>query len=602
MATSDLHMQMTAFDYVRDMAGTAGGLARIATLISEQRAEASRENRLSLLFDNGDTYQGTPVADLIAREGPNARHPVAAILDALQYDACGLGNHDFDYGLEYLSACLSQARIPVVCSNLSTARLPMVRANRLLDREVMGTDGQLHALCIGVVSSLPDKTALWSRAHLENRATLTPPVPALRDAAAALKTDGADIVIALAHMGIAPFDEGPEAQNQIQEVALIEDVDVIIGGHTHLRFPGPEHEGLQGVDVISGTVNGKPVIQPGAAAADLGVIDLTVSRADATSAWRVSGHSMALLPASSGTTEDARASRIAQRSHDKTRSYLAKSVAQIARPMHSFFALADPSALPALLAEAKKRAIREATAGTEYAGLPLLAASSAPMTGGLDGPGNFLYLDAGPLQRRHIAGMNPYANNVWAVKTTGAQIIDWLERSAIIFNQLRRDAPDQDLVNPQVPGFHYDAIYGLTYSIDLRAPARFDVAGRSMGGKGRIREVTWQGKPLDPAQDFLVATTDHRANGGGLYKPFSSNDIVVQGKATLQEAVLRYFEDANCSVVRSAKPWQFQPNMDLQAVLLTAPRAAAHLDEIGHLAPRVCGLTEKGFLRLRLHL
>ena len=602
MATSDLHMQMTAFDYVRDKAGSGGSLATIATLIKIQREEAEKENRSCLLFDNGDTYQGNPVADVIAQSDTGDDHPVAKILAALNYGACGLGNHDFDHGLEYLETCLSQSGLPTVCSNLSTAHLPMVTKRHLLTRNVTAPDGQIYSVRIGIVSSMPEKTALWSRVHLQNRATVQPAVPALRREASALKSEGADIVIALAHMGIAAFDEGPETQNLIHEVAQIADVDVIIGGHTHLRFPGPDHKGIEGVDTEAGTIHGKPLVQPGAAGSDLGVMDLELSRHDNASPWRVAGCKVSLVPASRAVAADATVAQIAQPAHEKTRKHLSKRVAYIKQPMHSFFALAHPSTLPALLAEAKKSAIRAATAGTPLADLPLLAASSAPMTGGLDGPENYLYLDAGPVERSRVAGMNPYANNVWAVKTTGAQIVDWLERSAMIFNLLKPDAPDQNLIDPRVPGFHYDAIYGLSYTIDLRSPARFDTAGRLIRRGGRISDVLWQGAPLDLEQSFIVATTDHRANGGGLYTPFSDTDIVVQGKMPLQAAVLRYFESADCKIIRTAKPWRFHPHMDRQALLLTSPRAAEHLDDIAHLLPEICGETEDGFLRVRLHL
>lgn len=603
MATSDLHMQVTDYDYVRDAPGSGGSFAKLATLIKAARAEADRVQSTCLLFDNGDTFQGTPVSDVMAQEKRTEAHPMPAIMQALGYDAAGLGNHDLDYGLDHLAACLSQLTFPIVCSNMKTAHLPMLRQTCMLERDVQDCAGTSHKLQIGLVSSLPDKTALWSRFHLEDKAVLQPPLPSIRTSAAALRAQGADLIIVLAHMGIALFDEGPDAQNQINEVARINDVDLIVGGHTHLRFPGPDHADVHDVDIAKGTVHGKPVVQPGAAGTDLGVIDLRLTRSDAGRRWSVATETVRLVSTTDQTAPDADVTALAAPAHERTRHYLSAEVARLANPMHSYFALADPSPLTTLFAQAKLMAIREATAGTEYASLPLLAAASSPLSGGLDGPENFIFLDKGPLQRRHIAGMNPYANNVWAVKTTGAQIVDWLERSALIFTKLVENAPDQPLIDARVPGFRYDAIYGLEYSIDPREAARFDAAGtRRAGTEGRIKSITWDGKPLDPAQSFLVAVTDHRAGGGGLYKPFASEEIVVRGSAPVQEVVLRYLQREDCSVVRGTKPWRFVPDMNRSAVLFTAPDAADHLNDIAHLHPEPCGVNAGGFLKVRLHL
>lgn len=555
LATSDLHMQMTSYDYVRNRKSKGASLAKLATTIADLRREAEQTNTTCLLFDNGDTLQGTPVADYIARSDCGLSNPMIKVMRSLRYDACGLGNHDFDHGLDHLATSLEQHEMPVVCSNIASSYLPMVQPQCILERTAKGVDGRDYKLRIGVLSSLPDKTALWSKYHLENRATLAAPLPVLRKAAARLRAQGVDLIIVLAHMGIAQYDEGPEAQNQIKEVSELDDVDIVVGGHTHLRFPGPDHTGIDGVDVINGTVYGKPVVQPGPMGADVGVIDIGLHKLHGTPRWRIANACVRLKSVKNNTAEDPDILMSTRTAHRETVSFLDKTVARLAKPMHSFFALADPSPLPALLAHAKLATISASVEGTPYAGLPLLAASSAPLTGGLDGPDNFLLLDAGPLQRRHVAGMNPYANNVWAVKTTGAQLLDWLERSAMIFSTLLENQPDQALIDPRVPGFRYDAIYGLTYDVDPRVPPSFDPSGRrNKNTAGRVKNVRWNGAPLDPMQDFLVATTDHRAGGGGLYVAFSSEDIAISGTAPLQDAVTTYFENPDCQAVRDAKP------------------------------------------------
>ena len=102
LETTDLHVNVFPYDYFRDAADDTVGLGRTATLIKAARAEAKN----SLLFDNGDLIQGSPLGDYVAyRRGMKKGdpHPMVAAMNALDY-ACGtVGNHEFNYGLEFLA-------------------------------------------------------------------------------------------------------------------------------------------------------------------------------------------------------------------------------------------------------------------------------------------------------------------------------------------------------------------------------------------------------------------------------------------------------------------------------------------------------------------
>lgn len=599
LATSDLHMQVTCFDYVKDREGRAGSLAKLAGLIDQAR----RDTGLCLLFDNGDTFQGTPMADYLAKEALDDINPMAEVMNLLGYDALGLGNHDFDLGLEYLDRASAACAAPTVCSNLKADSLPHLKPSALLERQVIASDGETYELRIGILSVLPYQTAVWNRKNLGKDALVLQPLQSLRDGALHLRDQGADIIVALAHMGIARIDEGDEEQNQVVAVAAIKEIDVVIGGHTHTRFPGPDHVDVPDVDTKTGKVSGKPTVLPGHGGSDLGIIDLTVVCEDKTGRWRIATSETRLCKVDTLAAEAPRILQLTSAVHEATRSYLAKPVAQMALPMNTYFALASPSPVLALMAEAKRHAIRIAVTGTEHAHLPLLAAASTPSTGGFEGPDNFVAFRGGQVLRRDIAGLNPFANQVWAVRTTGAQLIDWLERSAVLYNTLQPGLSDQLLIDPQVPGFRFDAIYGLSYLIDPTRPARFERSGRIRSEEpGRITDVRWQGAPIDPQQEFLVATTDHRAGGGGAFKPIGDDLIVVQNSISLETALLEYLDSAESDTIRTLQPWKFAPDLGVSAVLSTTPEALNHLDEIASLTPEPCGETEDGFALIRLHL
>lgn len=597
LATSDLHMRLLDYDYLQDHPAESGSLAKLASLIEEARGGAD----VCVLLDNGDTLQGTPVADYLARKDAGQPHPMAMAFNTLQYDAVGLGNHDTDLGLDRLAQTLGQYRAPVVCSNLETDALPMVQRGVLLTRRIAGPGGGEDSVRIGVVSALPQMTGTWNRHHLADRATLRPVLPAIAAAAQALRDKGADMVIALAHMGITLGDEGDAPQNLAIDVARLPEVDAVVGGHTHMRVPGTDHEGTPGVDAARGLIGGTPVVQPGYAGSDLGQIDFELAATG--SGWRVVSCRAALRTALPGTPESPAIVALCEAAHQATRAYLSEEVAQISAPMHTYFALARPCPVSALLAGAKMRSVGASVADSDLAGLPLLAAVSAVSTGGFEGPENFVALEGGRLCRSHLAGLNPYANQVWAVRTSGARIRDWLERSALIFNMLVPDQPDQPLLNAKVPGFRFDTIHGLEYTIDPTRPPAFDAAGRRLpGAAGRITDLRYQDRPVAAEDEFLVATTDHRAGGGGAHLPFADDEIVVRGCAPLETALLQYLEAPDWAAVQTSRPWQFRPNLGIAAVLHTAPAALHHLDEIGEFRPKACDMTTDGFLGIRLHL
>ncbi|MDW3224461.1 MAG: 5'-nucleotidase C-terminal domain-containing protein [Paracoccaceae bacterium] len=602
LATSDLHMQLIAYDYANDQNTTGDSLARLATVIRQARSEAESRGAICLLVDNGDTLQGTPVGGYLA-DCPMPSHPMIAAMNALKYDAIGIGNHDFDHGLDHLSHSLSQSHAAVVCTNLRSTKLPMIKPFCLLKRKFVGPQGVYQTLCVGVVSVLPRQTASWNRHQLEGVVQIDAPLAALETTVAAARSAGADIVIALAHMGIAQFDEGEDEQNQIFDVARIKGIDAVVAGHTHLRFPGPDHLGVSGIDCEGGMIGNVPVVMPGSSASELGVIDLTLHHRPKDQSWRIGARSSSLRQPTSALAVDRSIEALVKDAHDQTRAHLGQPVAMLSDPMHSYFALAQPSQIPAMIAAAKRLAISKAVAGTDLAQLPLLAAVATTATGGFDGPENFVSLPAGQLERRHIAGLIPYANQVWAVKASGARLAGWLERSALLFNVLSTDVPDQMLVDPKVPGFRYDAIYGLTYQIDLTRPCRFDAAGRAIeGATGRVTDICHEGQPIHPDDDFLVAVTDHRAGGGGTFRPFKDSDTVVREKLALDQVLIDFLKQPDSSVERYADPWRFKPSSGISAFLHTAPDALNYLQDIAYMRPEACGYSPDGFIRMRLHL
>lgn len=252
-ATSDVHMHLTGWDPLRDVYARNNGMDRLASLIREARDSAGGA---FVLVDNGDALQGTPLGDVCVDSAAN--HPWPAILNALDYDAIGLGNHDFDFGLPFLNDVMGQADCRVLCTNVTTGSVACSAPFTILERRTLCSDGQDRLLRIGLASVLPPQTAVWNSRCLKDMVHFKGGVDAAKKAVSSLRDAGADLVILLCHSGL---NDGLDTTGENFGATIaseVKGIDAIVLGHTHLRFPGPDHAGFAGVNAFNGTVHGVP--------------------------------------------------------------------------------------------------------------------------------------------------------------------------------------------------------------------------------------------------------------------------------------------------------------------------------------------------------
>ena len=105
LETTDIHTNIVNYDYYQETVTDKYGLAKTATLINQARTESQK----TLLFDNGVLIQGNPLGDYVAKKNPlqeGETHPVYKAMNLLNYDAGNIGNHEFNYGLQFLGTSL----------------------------------------------------------------------------------------------------------------------------------------------------------------------------------------------------------------------------------------------------------------------------------------------------------------------------------------------------------------------------------------------------------------------------------------------------------------------------------------------------------------
>jgi len=616
LATSDLHVHVKPFDYYREEIAANVGLARTATLIDRLRAEASN----SLLLDNGDFLQGSPMGDYIAysrgmREGD--LHPIIAAMNVLGYDACALGNHEFNYGMHFLDRSLARAAFPVLSANAVTRRgaTPCRDQRRfapyvLLDRAVTDAAGRSHALRIGIIGLLPPQITTWDHSQLRGTLETRDMVATARALVPEMREAGAEIIVALAHTGICPGPAFDGMENAALPLARIDGIDALVTGHLHLVFPSPLFTGMMSVDAQNGSLAGKPAVMPGFWGSHLGVIDLALDRT--ADGWRVADHRSEAHPIcrrdASGSLQPLvrstkRVLHAVRQTHAETVEFMRRTVGKTQRPLHSYFALVSNSTSLQLVCRAQEWYVRHRLQGSDHATLPLLSAAAPFKAGGRGGPGHYTNVPAGGLAVRNLADLYSYPNTICAVRINGRQLRDWLERSAAMFRQITPGWADQPLIEQDFPCYNFDVIMGVTYEIDLSRPPRFDIQGKRTDARtGRIRNLRFKGRAVNSATEFVVATNNYRVNTSPNLAGSDRSGVVFEAPITNRDILLRYISESRPSEPLAEPNWRFAPIRDTSALFETSPLARAHLADLPtELRVEPAGMTQTGFATFRLH-
>ena len=345
--------------------------------------------------------------------------------------------------MDYLNNFAAQITAPLICSNLRGTGMTNLLSAHTMTRRINSSDG-MQDIKIGVLSVLPPETVIWNIEELPEGAQIDDPVTCITQKAKDLRAQGADLVIVLAHMGLGEQD-GKTGIGDWGATALarLPCIDVIVAGHTHYRHPS-DWPAARSLDPSV------PVIMPGSSASHLGVLDLELKQ-QRNGQWRVEDH-VARLRMQTNHSEP-KIHSLAAPAHRLACTYLEESIGHTAERLHSYFALLRPSKIMALTARAKTIAVHQAIQGSDLEHLPILATATARSLRGAEGPSNFIDIPAGPVLRRHLAGMVPFTNKVCALILTSDKLAEWLEQSASAYGLQSPGAHRQPLLNPDVPMF-----------------------------------------------------------------------------------------------------------------------------------------------------
>ncbi|GAA4222227.1 2',3'-cyclic-nucleotide 2'-phosphodiesterase/3'-nucleotidase [Sagittula marina] len=616
METTDIHVHVWPYDYYADKEVDTVGLSRTASIIDGIRAEATN----TLLVDNGDFLQGNPMGDYMAYERgmkDGDLHPIIKAMNTVGYDAATIGNHEFNYGIPFLEKTIAGADFPIVLANIAksegsdpTKDETLFKPYVILDRQLTDGAGNTHPIKVGLIGFTPPQVMQWDAKHLTGNVTARDIVQTAEAYVPQMREEGAEIIIALSHSGIGSANAEEGMENASVPLAAVDGIDALVTGHSHLVFPSPTYADFAAVDAESGLIHGKPAVMGGFWGSHLGLIDLLLERDG--NAWRVVSSTTEARPISqrgedrsvTALVEDDQAVLDATRAdHEATLEYIRRAVGKTDAPLYSYFALVADDPSVQIVSNAQTWYISQMLAGTEYAALPILSAAAPFKAGGRGGPEYYTDVGKGDIAIKNVSDLYLYPNTVRAVKVTGAEVKDWLERSAGMFNQVEAGATDAPLLNPDFPSYNFDVMDGVTYQIDLSQPSKFDRDGEVIHpDAARIVNLQYNGAPIDPAQEFIVATNNYRASGGGSFPGAKGDSIVFEGPDTNRDVIVRYIVEQGTVSPAADANWSFAPMDGTTVVFETGPKARDYLQDLKAADIEDAGDGADGFALFRINL
>ncbi|WP_170765131.1 bifunctional 2',3'-cyclic-nucleotide 2'-phosphodiesterase/3'-nucleotidase [Ruegeria lacuscaerulensis] len=616
METTDIHVHVFPYDYYADKPRDTVGLSRTASIINEIRSEATN----SLLVDNGDFLQGNPMGDYIAyergmKEGDS--HPVITAFNTVGFDAATLGNHEFNYGLDFLEKSLAGADFPVVLANVAKEKGAAPRDDKtlvspyaILDREIELGDGTKHPIKIGVIGFTPPQIMNWDRKHLEGNVEARDIIETAQAYVPEMKEQGCNLIIALSHSGIGEADHADGMENASVVLAGVDNIDALVTGHNHLVFPSPTFADRPGIDVDKGTLMGKPAVMGGFWGSHLGLLDLLLERDG--NEWRVVTTTSEARPISQRNEDrsitalvgdDQKVLGSVAKDHDETLTYVRRAVGKTSAPLHSYFALVADDPSVQIVSIAQKWYVEEMLKGTEHEGLPILSAAAPFKAGGRGGPEYYTDVPVGDVAIKNVADLYLYPNTVRAVRVNGAQVRGWLERSAGIFNQIEAGSKDAILLNPSFPSYNFDVMDGVTYQIDLSQPSRYGPKGEEENpDAARIVNLAFNGAPVTDDMEFIIATNNYRASGGGSFPGAMGDTVIFEAPDTNRDVIVRYIVEQGTIDPKADANWSFAPLDDTTVLFETGPKARDYMNDVKGVSIEGAGNGKDGFAAFRIKL
>ena len=568
METTDLHQNILGYDYYKLAVDNSVGIERTSTLIKQVRAA----NVNTMLFDAGDIIQGTVLGDyqaLVNKVPCTDKLAIFKAMDAIGYDAGTIGNHEFNYGLGYLGQvtghqfnvknlaapsaqpkCTGPAYPQVLANVVSTTdSKPIFDPYVIVTKNFSATtpDGKtvVVPVKVGVIGFTPPLIMAWDKGNLDGNVTTAGLKETAEKYIPEMKAKGADIIVAVSHGGPDGATYSPTMENGNLYLAQVPGIDVLMMGHMHQVFPNANSSvaafGIAGVDKAKGTVSGVPAVMANFWGKNLGVVNLTLKYG--ANGWAVDTTATTTATISTQNADktyvaaDATIAPLVQTEHQGTIAYVKTPIGTADYRLSTYFADVGDTTAIQVVNQAQAAYVKAYVAANlpQYQSLPVLSVS-APFKSGFAGGTDYTDVNSTDLAIYNAADLYLYANTIQAVLVTGADIKAWLETAAGRFNKIDPTSTSAQRLVSSFPGYNFDVMDGdgsVKYEIDVtQAPG------------SRIKNLTVNGTAIDAAAQFIVATNNYRASGGGSFPGLNGSKTIYASPDANRDVLIAYIKKA----------------------------------------------------------
>lgn len=469
-STSDVHGSVIGWNYFTAKPADVG-LAKISTIINEARAQKGKDDAI-LCIDGGDILQGTPLDTYMVQhpsEWKAGQHPMFAAFNQIGYDAIELGNHEFNFGLDYLKKAIGKNKNVLGANVIDDKTGKTWSAVRPYIIKTVKIDGE--KVKVGIVGTdtpaIPnfEDPSHFAGLHFESQ------VPVMQKYVKELKEKGADIIIGVTHSGV-PRGDRNASENQVIAIAeACPDLDLLICAHNHVVIDNKSGiTGPDGTVYPDSVVNGVPVVESGKDGKFVGKSNLTLHKVDGK--WKVEKVTTQAISVK-GVADDPAIVEQVKPWHEKTLHHLQTVIGQASDEFSGAESNHQDSAIVDLVNEVQRH----------YAGTQLSASAAFNTSQNID---------KGAITLQEMSGLYIYENYLYGIRINGAELRKYMEHAASFYGT--------------TPDYNYDMIQGVDYTIDLNQPVGH-----------RITKLQYQGRDVKDTDTFTMAINDYRMNGGSGY-------------------------------------------------------------------------------------
>ena len=451
-----------------------------------------KKDENTLVIDGGDILQGSAFA-YYCRQKSGSPQAIADIMNDCGYDYYTLGNHDFNYGMDYQNAYIEAHHGACVCQNV------VDEAGRACHPYVIHMLG--NGLRVGIVGIVTDYVNVWERKENLAGICITDPFEAAKEALLHLKKE-VDITLCIYHGGFeCDLKTGERLQKTTENVGyrICKELDfdiLLLTGHQHMSVDG---QYVHGTYVVQPLENAKEYHYLEAERTKDGLVVRSEKRvADGANAVGALCEKYAA-------------------EEERVQSWLDQPIGHLSRAL-----LPGEKAEMALHGSPIADFLNRIQ--LHFSGTQLSAVGLANEIAGF----------RSEVSVRDIIATYPYPNTLIVCRISGKQLKQVMERSAEYF-AVATDGTVQvaeSFLVPKVEHYNYDYYMGAAYEIDPAAPVG-----------NRIKNLTYQGKTVTETDSFTLCLNNYRYSGAGGYEVYTECELVREINTEMVELILEYFKE-----------------------------------------------------------